>query len=141
MSPTPNSNISHAHNFENLLCLNIIMQDDDDEWQEIYAERVVADENEGFTDFLTYGGGPEGGFRKYSTKLVSWHRDWFQPAIETRVDGVLEFTLKDGIQYLRVVYSNPETLHNLVRYFKFCLFGTVWGHTAHATDPRTGIRL
>ena len=35
----------------------------------------------------------------------------------------------------------PETPHNLVIYFKFCLFGTVWGLTAHATDPRTGIRL
>ena len=31
----------------------------------------------------------------------------------------------------------PETLHNLVIYFKFCLFGTVWGHTAHATDPNS----
>ena len=54
----------------------------------------------------------------------------------------LEFQMEGWeFKYLRVVDSNPETLHNLVRYFKFCLFGTVWGHTAHATDPRTGIRL
>ena len=71
---------------------------------------MVADENEGFTEFLTYGGGPDGGFRTYSTKLVSWHRNWFQPAVETRVDGVLEFKVEDGITYCRVVSADTETL-------------------------------
>ena len=94
--------------------------------------------------YTTYGGGPSGGYVVCKDgSLQSWHQDWGTPKYFKNLPGkTLEFKI-DGLEfkYLRVVDSNPETLHNLVRYFKFCLFGTVWGHTAHATDPRTGIRL
>ena len=120
--------------------------DGGDDWKQIYSETYYEDEDSGINGILyeTFGGGPAGGYiERDDGTLLEWYQDWTKPkTYQNLTDKTLEFKIDElEFKYLRVVDSNPETLHNLVRYFKFCLFGTVWGHTAHATDPRTGIRL
>ena len=119
----------------------------------VLTEDELPEENERFigtTLWLVGGGGPEtaivsendDGTGKIWWATRNWGTPWIFEAIRDKV--LVINNSEDGCDIKLVDAaddSEPETQHNLVIYFKFCLFGTVWGHTAHATDPRTVIRL
>ena len=80
------------------------MQDD---WEEIYKEK----ERPNGVEYLTYGGGPSGGYYvHYDGELMSWHQDWFTPTTYTSMKNKqLEFKTDDNVKYCRVI-EVPETL-------------------------------
>ena len=117
MPPTPNSNFPHAHNFENIILLNIMMQDDEDEWEEIYAE----EESANGVEYLTYGGGPSGGYFLHNDgSLMSWHQNWGTPkGYRVLIGQTLEFKV-DGVKYCRVITTvgaEPEEIDGEMQIF------------------------
>ncbi len=67
------------------------------EWEPLYGKNRIYETDH----YLTYGGGPEGGyvyfFRERDPGWYSWNREWFQQPTYTKLD--------DG---RLVVFRNPE---------------------------------
>ena len=80
----------------------------------------------GFKHYVTYGGGPEGGFvyfarpvyrgRRPERKRLSdgwyrWHRDWFKEAVYTKVEeGQVAFLMhSDGSEQITILPDNWDT--------------------------------
>ena len=57
--------------------------------------------------FLTYGGGPEGGYvyfyKEREPGWYAWTRDWGTPPTYTKLDGVLVQKFEDYVEYVSVV--------------------------------------
>ena len=56
--------------------------------------------------FLTYGGGPEGGYvyfyKEREPGWYAWTRDWGTPPTYTKLDGVLVQKFEDYVEYVSV---------------------------------------
>ena len=68
----------------------------------------------GTKHYVTYGGGPEGGFvyfaseRRGKGNWYRWHRDWFKKAVYTKiVEGQVAFLMhSDGSEQITILPSN-----------------------------------
>jgi len=81
------------------------------EWETVYGSVMVYKTKH----FLTYGGGPEGGYvyfhRERDPGWYSWSRDWFQPPVYTKLDGQIAIWWDDNVERIGVVphdYEPPE---------------------------------
>lgn len=88
--------------------------DEDLEWHHIYGTTTIYRTKH----FITYGGGPEGGyvffFRERSPGWYRWHRGWGGEPTYEKVDGfLLQKFDEDGCEYVAEVpddyeYDGPE---------------------------------
>ena len=70
----------------------------------------------GVKHYITYGGGPEGGFvyftsqRPGKSSWFTWHRDWFKEAVYTKVKkGQVAFLMhSDGSEQITILPDNWE---------------------------------
>ena len=90
--------------------------DEDDPWEEIHGSQVIKRRHH----YVTYGGGPEGGFVYSYGSWHSWNREWFEPPTYTKLDGELvadesgnflkevpvDYQLADGEDWLSKEYCN-----------------------------------
>ncbi len=59
--------------------------------------------------YITYGGGPEGGYvyfyRERETGLYYWHKEWLEKSVYTKIeDGIIVFRNdEDGCEFVAVV--------------------------------------
>ena len=75
-------------------------------WETLYGKcRIYQTDH-----YITYGGGPEGGYvyfyREREAGWYSWHRDWFTEMIYTKLDDrrVVVFRIdEDGCEFVAVV--------------------------------------
>jgi len=62
--------------------------------------------------FITYGGGPEGGYvyfyRERERGWYKWERGWFQEPTYTKVDGQVAIWFDDGVERIAVVPHDYE---------------------------------
>ena len=72
-------------NFIMLSILNCFQEN----WQEVYSEKVFSDDEGCYYELTTYGGGPVGGYRLRCTGLCTWHLELSHGLEEKRVSGVL----------------------------------------------------
>ena len=71
----------------------------------------------GVKHYITYGGGPEGGFvyftsqRPGKSSWFTWHRDWFKEAVYTKVKkGQVAFHMhSDGSEQITILSDNWDT--------------------------------
>ena len=96
-------------------------EDDDDDshdgWEEIHGSQVIKRRHH----YVTYGGGPEGGFVYFNGSWHAWNREWFEPATYTQLDCELvadesritqvkkvpmNYQLQDGEDFLSKDYCN-----------------------------------
>ena len=71
----------------------------------------------GVKHYITYGGGPEGGFvyfasqRPGKSSWFTWHRDWFKEAVYTKVKkGQVAFLMhSDGSEHITILPDNWDT--------------------------------
>jgi hypothetical protein len=82
-----------------------VEDDEDDEWETVYAKLPIEDENFAGMLYETYGGGPSGGYIvDNGGSLVTWHQEWSKPKnYKNLVGKMLQFKLEDGLNYCRVV--------------------------------------
>jgi hypothetical protein len=88
--------------------------DEDLEWHQIYGTITIFRTKH----YLTYGGGPEGGyvyfFRERQPGWYRWHRNWGTEPIYERCQGhLLQRFDEDGMEYVAEVpedyeYNGPE---------------------------------
>ena len=75
----------------------------------------------GVKHYITYGGGPEGGFvyftsqRPGKSSWFTWHRDWFKEAVYTKVKkGQVAFLMhSDGSEQITILPDNWDTTIDL----------------------------
>ena len=89
--------------------VEFIPEQEDVAWETVYGSTTTYRTKH----FITYGGGPEGGyvyfFRERAPGWYSWHRDWFKEAEYTKLDGrVLAIWWDDGVERMGVVPLDYE---------------------------------
>ena len=89
--------------------VEFIPEQEDVAWETVYGTTTIYRTKH----FITYGGGPEGGyvyfFRERAPGWYSWHRDWFKEAEYTKLDGrVLAIWWDDGVERIGVVPLDYE---------------------------------
>ena len=75
----------------------------------------------GVRHYITYGGGPEGGFvyftsqRPGKSSWFKWHREWFREAVYTKVvEGQVAFLMhSDGSEQITILPDSWDTTVNL----------------------------
>ena len=82
------------------------------EWETVYGATLIYRTKH----FVTYGGGPEGGYvyfyREREPGWYSWHRDWGTEAKYTKLDGKLIQTFEDYVEKVAVVPNDWEPEEN-----------------------------
>ena len=89
--------------------VEFIPEQEDVAWETVYGSTTIYRTKH----FITYGGGPEGGyvyfFRERAPGWYSWHRDWFKEAEYTKLEGqVLAIWWDDGVERIGVVPLDYE---------------------------------
>jgi hypothetical protein len=89
--------------------VEFIPEQEDVAWETVYGTTTIYR----IKHFITYGGGPEGGyvyfFRERASGWYSWHRDWFKEPVYTKLDGqVLAIWWDDGVERAGVVPLDYE---------------------------------
>ena len=81
------------------------------EWETMYGSIVIYKTKH----FLTYGGGPEGGYvyfhREREPGWYRWERAWFQPPVYAKLDGQIAIWWDENVERIGVVphdYEPPE---------------------------------
>ncbi len=79
------------------------------DWETVYGSCTIYRTKH----YITYGGGPEGGFvylfREHEAGWYRWHRDWGTVVSHTRVeDGVVAFNHADGGEQIGVLPHDWE---------------------------------
>jgi hypothetical protein len=84
--------------------------EDEDEWMEVYQKSLFCHHSEeasvgtpywGFTYYMCWGGGPEGGYITNGESVYRVNRSWFDPWTIESVDDKFEVCERDGLQYIR----------------------------------------
>ena len=74
------------------------------EWDNLYGKcRIYRTDH-----YITYGGGPEGGYvyfyREREPGWYSWNRGWLEKPTYTKIEGVVVFRIdEDGSEFIAVV--------------------------------------
>ena len=86
----------------------LIPEDPEIEWDTVYGSTVIWRTKH----FITYGGGPEGGYvyfyREREAGWYKWERGWFQEPTYTQVDGQVAIWWDDGVERIGVVPHDYE---------------------------------
>ena len=86
----------------------LIPEDPEIEWDTTYGSTVIWRTKH----FITYGGGPEGGYvyfyRERERGWYKWERGWFQEPTYTKVDGQVAIWFDDGVERIAVVPHDYE---------------------------------
>ena len=92
------------------LIAELVPQDPEVEWESLYGSTTIYRTKH----FITYGGGPEGGYvyfyREREAGWYSWERNWGTPPVYTKVEGQIAFCFGDS-ELIAVVphdYEPPE---------------------------------
>ena len=89
----------------------LIPEDPEIEWETVYGSTMIHKTKH----FITYGGGPEGGYvyfyREREAGWYKWERGWFQQPTYTKLDGTIAIWWDDDVERIGVVpndYEPPE---------------------------------
>ena len=79
------------------------------DWTTVYGSTVIYKT----IHFITFGGGPEGGFvyfyREREAGWYSWERDWFRPPVYTKINGqIVIYWDDDGVDNIGIVPHDYE---------------------------------
>ena len=79
------------------------------EWDNLYGKcRIYHTDH-----YITYGGGPEGGFvyfyREREPGWYSWHRGWMEKPTYVKIEGVVVFRInEEGSEFIAAVPNGTE---------------------------------
>lgn len=77
-------------------------------WEEVYNKLKWVKDDDGnlFIEFLTYGGGPSGGYRVYyNGTLLSWHHDW---GIKKQLQNHSGYIVMRDDDYIKIFNSEDD---------------------------------
>ena len=88
----------------------------------------------GVKHYITYGGGPEGGFvyfasqRPGESSWFKWHRDWFKEAVYTKVlEGQVAFLIHaDGSEQIAILPDSWDRTVNLEALAETVIIADAW---------------
>ena len=104
--------LAFANLFDDIILQNIqdFIPQQTVEWETLYGKcRIHKTEH-----YITYGGGPEGGYvyfyREREPGWYSWNRDWLERPTYTKIDeGVVVFKItEEGSEFIAVVPDGWE---------------------------------
>ena len=95
------------------LIIDKIQDDEEEEWERLYGSTVIdglygSAVINGLKHYITYGGGPGGGYVRKADGRYAWDRQWFEVASYTKLHGKKLVTYDEEVKLVENTYVLQE---------------------------------